>query len=103
VTVTFGARVQPVLVPSDHPAMAAAARALKATFGAAPVLMRSGGSISAVASLNELGVPLVLMGYSLPGDRIHAANERFSLASFQAGITASILFYAEMARLDGNY
>ena len=103
VTVTFGARVQPVLISHDHPAMAAAVRALEATFGAAPVLMRSGGSIPAVASLNEMGVPLVLMGYSLPGDRIHAANERFSLASFQAGITASILFYAEMARLDGDH
>jgi len=43
------------------------------------------------------------MGYSLPGDRIHAANERFGLANFRAGITASILFYAEMARINGDH
>jgi acetylornithine deacetylase/succinyl-diaminopimelate desuccinylase-like protein len=103
VTVTFGARVPPVVVPTGHPAMAAAAWALVSAFGAPPVLMRSGGSISAVASLNELGIPLVLMGYSLPGDRIHAANERFSLANFQAGTAASILFYEELARLDGDH
>lgn len=88
-----------MLVAADHPAMAAAARALKAAFGAPPVLLRSGGSISAVASLSELGLPLVLMGYSLPGDRIHAPDERFCLANFRAGIAASILFLAEMARL----
>jgi acetylornithine deacetylase/succinyl-diaminopimelate desuccinylase-like protein len=103
VTTTVGARVQPTLIPHNHPAMAAAARALETTYGAAPVLMRSGGSIGAVANLSELGVPLVLMGYSLPDDRIHAANEQFSLASFRAGITASILFYTEMARLDGHH
>ncbi len=103
VTATFGARVRPVLTGTGHPAMAAAARALAAVFGAEPVLMRSGGSISAVASLDELGIPLVLMGYSLPGDRIHAANERFGLANFRAGITASILFYAEMARINGDH
>jgi acetylornithine deacetylase/succinyl-diaminopimelate desuccinylase-like protein len=103
VTMTFGQRVPPVLIPAGHPATAAAARALMSAFGTAPVLMRSGGSISAVASLNELGIPLVLMGYSLPSDRIHAANERFSLANFQAGIAASILFYMEMGRLDGDH
>jgi acetylornithine deacetylase/succinyl-diaminopimelate desuccinylase-like protein len=98
VTVTFGTQVQPVLIAPGHPAMTAAGNALKAAFGVAPVLMRSGGSISGVANLNELGLPLVLMGYSLPGDRIHAANERFSLANFRAGIAASILFFAEIAR-----
>jgi acetylornithine deacetylase/succinyl-diaminopimelate desuccinylase-like protein len=103
VTAAVGTPVRPVLIPAGHPPMAAAARALRAAFGAAPVLMRSGGSISAVASLHELGIPLVLMGYSLPSDRIHAANERFGLANFRAGVAASILFYAEMARLDGDH
>jgi acetylornithine deacetylase/succinyl-diaminopimelate desuccinylase-like protein len=98
-TLTFGAPVQPVLVAAGHPAMSAAASALTAAFGAPPVLLRSGGSISAVASLSELGLPLVLMGYSLPGDRIHAPDERFGLANFRAGIAASILFLAETARL----
>jgi acetylornithine deacetylase/succinyl-diaminopimelate desuccinylase-like protein len=98
-TLTFDAPVQPVLVAADHPAMAAAARALRAAFGAPPVLLRSGGSISAVASLSELGLPLVLMGYSLPGDRIHAPDERFGLANFRAGIAASVLFLAEVGRL----
>jgi acetylornithine deacetylase/succinyl-diaminopimelate desuccinylase-like protein len=103
VTATFGARIQPVLIPAGHPAMAAAARALRAVFGMEPVLMRSGGSISAVPALNELGIPLVLMGYSLPSDRIHATNERFGLANFRAGIAASILFYTEMARIHGDH
>lgn len=100
-TLTFGAAVRPVSVSTCHPAMGAASRALQAAFGTAPVLLRSGGSISAVATLNDLGIPLVLMGFSLPSDQIHAANERFSLAGFQSGVAASILFLAEMGRLGG--
>jgi acetylornithine deacetylase/succinyl-diaminopimelate desuccinylase-like protein len=98
-TITFGAHVKPVTISADHPAAGAAARALTTAFGAPPVLMRSGGTISAVATLNELGIPLVLMGFSLPDDRIHAPNERFSLASLRAGVAASSLFLLEMARL----
>jgi len=99
VTVTFGAHVKPVVISVDHPAAGAAARALSTVYGTPPVLMRSGGTISAVSTLNELGIPLVLMGFSLPDDRIHAPNERFSLASLRSGVAASSLFLSEIARL----
>ena len=40
----------PSLTPMDHPATKAAARALEATFGQAPVFIREGGSIPVSAS-----------------------------------------------------
>ncbi|SEH00514.1 hypothetical protein SAMN05444920_116250 [Nonomuraea solani] len=41
---------------------------------------RSGGSIPAIGHLQRvLGAPVVLMGFTLPDDRIHAPNERIRL------------------------
>ncbi|MCP5096958.1 MAG: M20 family dipeptidase, partial [Chloroflexi bacterium] len=41
----------------------------------------------------------VLMGFGLPGDNIHAPNERFYLPNFYRGIATSIHFFEEYARL----
>jgi acetylornithine deacetylase/succinyl-diaminopimelate desuccinylase-like protein len=87
----------PVLLPRDHPAMAAAARAYRAGFGASPALVRSGGTIGVVEILHRrLDVPVVLMGFALRDDRHHAPNERFRLASLFGGIATSIHFLCEL-------
>ena len=57
--------------------------------------MRSGGSIPVVNTFQRLlGIPTVLMGFGLPGDRIHAPNERFSSGRFQKAIVTSLWFLA---------
>jgi len=95
-TVAGGSR--PVLVSPRHPAMRAAARAVRAAWGVPPVLTRSGGTIPIVDQLHRrLGVPVVLMGFGLPGDNIHAANERLSLPHFFRGIETIVRFFAEYA------
>ena len=38
------------------------------------------------------------MGFALPGDRMHAPNERFFLPNFLQGIEAAIWFLAEVGR-----
>ena len=87
----------PVLIDTRHPALAAAARACLRGFGAAPALVRSGGSIPAVAQLQRaLGAPVVLLGFALPEDAAHGANESFALSSFFGGIATSIHFLAEL-------
>jgi acetylornithine deacetylase/succinyl-diaminopimelate desuccinylase-like protein len=92
-------RATPVIIPRHHPAARAAARAYRRGFGAEPVFVRSGGSIPIVSTFATLlGLPSVLMGFSLPGDRAHAPNERFSLAMFSKGIVTSAAFLEEMAR-----
>jgi acetylornithine deacetylase/succinyl-diaminopimelate desuccinylase-like protein len=86
---------KPALVDLKHPAMAAAALAYRKGFGAAPVLLRSGGTIPILNTFQEmLGIPTVLMGFALPDDRIHAPNEKFHLPNFYHGIATSIWFLA---------
>jgi acetylornithine deacetylase/succinyl-diaminopimelate desuccinylase-like protein len=93
-------RAKPAVVDRHHPAIHAAAVAYRRGFGAPPVFLRSGGTIPVIALLRErLGIPTVLMGFALPGDRMHAPNEKFHLPNFFKGIATSIWFLAEIAKM----
>jgi acetylornithine deacetylase/succinyl-diaminopimelate desuccinylase-like protein len=79
----------PSLTPTDHPATRAAARALEATFGRAPVFIREGGSIPVCASFgSKLGLPVVLLGFTPPDENAHAPNEWMDLRNYETGIRA---------------
>jgi acetylornithine deacetylase/succinyl-diaminopimelate desuccinylase-like protein len=65
----------------------AAQRALTSAFGREPVLIREGGSIPIIQSFREiLGADTLLLGLALPDCQIHAPNENFPVANFEAGI-----------------
>jgi acetylornithine deacetylase/succinyl-diaminopimelate desuccinylase-like protein len=84
----------PVMVPGDTPQVMAAREALSAVWGKDAVLTRSGGSIPIVGGfLDVLHIPTVLMGFGLPGDNLHAPNERFLLDQFHKGTEANIEFW----------
>lgn len=88
---------KPALIDRNHPAIAAAARAYHRGFGKPPVFLRSGGTIPVVNLIQEtLGIPVVLMGFGLPDDRIHGPNEKFHLPNFFKGIETSIRFLADV-------
>jgi acetylornithine deacetylase/succinyl-diaminopimelate desuccinylase-like protein len=72
---------------TNHPVAQAAARALEATFGTAPVYIRSGGSIP-VAPMFEtvLGLPVVMLGFTNPDDNAHAPNETMVLLNYETGL-----------------
>jgi acetylornithine deacetylase/succinyl-diaminopimelate desuccinylase-like protein len=90
------------ITPIDSPAMGCAQRALEIGFGAAPVLMREGGSIPVVGILKrQLGVDSLLVGFGLPDDRIHSPNEKFNLASLHGGARTAAALYAELAGMRG--
>ena len=73
--------------------MQAAARAYASVFGAEPVFKREGGSIPVVNHFSAaLNVPVLLMGFGLPDDNLHAPNEKFHLPNFYKGIETSIAF-----------
>ncbi len=83
----------PVSLPSDTPAMRAAAAALQDVFGAAPALTRLGGSIPIVETfLSAAGIPSVLAGFGLPDDNLHAPNEKFHLPNYAAAIRFTARF-----------
>ncbi|MBK6617182.1 MAG: dipeptidase [Nitrosomonas sp.] len=84
---------RPVLMDRNHPAIIAAVGAYRQGFAAAPVFLRNGGTIPVVGLIQEiLHLPVVLMGFGLPGDAIHGANEKFYLPNFFNGIETSIRF-----------
>ena len=88
---------KPARIDRTHPALGAAARAYHLGFGTPPVFLRSGGTIPVVNLLQAiLGIPVVLMGFGLPDDRIHGPNEKFHLPNFFKGIETSIQFLAEV-------
>jgi acetylornithine deacetylase/succinyl-diaminopimelate desuccinylase-like protein len=92
--------IDPALVNRDHPAVRAAALAYQKGFGAAPVFIRSGGSIPVVNTFKKLlGIPTVLMGFGLPDDHIHGPNEKFHLLNFYRAIATSIWYLALAANL----
>jgi acetylornithine deacetylase/succinyl-diaminopimelate desuccinylase-like protein len=78
---------KPLRTDPNHPVAKAAAGALEATFGQAPVSIRSGGSIP-VASMFEtvLGLPVVMLGFANPDDNAHAPNETMVLLNYETGL-----------------
>jgi acetylornithine deacetylase/succinyl-diaminopimelate desuccinylase-like protein len=100
-TVTNLGGGQPSLTPIDHPATQAAARALEATFGQAPVYIREGGSIPVCSSFEQiLGLPVVLLGFSPPDPHAHAPNEWMDLTNYERGIRTVVRMWDEVAKLD---
>lgn len=88
----------PILISADSRFVQAAQQALRAVYGADPVLVRSGGSIPVVALFTrELRAPVVMMGFGLPDDGLHSPNEKFALSSYYGGIRAVAEF---MGRLE---
>jgi acetylornithine deacetylase/succinyl-diaminopimelate desuccinylase-like protein len=103
-TVTVEVRLlttgEPALIPFDLPEMQAAARAYERGWGHTPVFTRGGGSIPVVADLNNLmQIPVVMMGYGLDDDGLHAANESYSIAMFERGIETAIVYLEELAQM----
>ena len=85
------------IAPLDLPEIQAAARAYEAVFGVEPVFKLEGGSIPVVNEFAAaLDVPVVLMGFGLPDDNLHAPNEKFHLPNFYRGIETSITFMQEL-------
>ena len=86
----------PLLVPTETPAMTVAKRAIEYGFGRQPVLVRSGGTMAGVAALHKhSGIEdILMMGWANPEDGAHAPDEHFSLEDFDRGArTVAALLY----------
>jgi acetylornithine deacetylase/succinyl-diaminopimelate desuccinylase-like protein len=103
VEATYVHGAEPVLMPLDSPGMKAGQWAYEGTFGRAPEFVREGGSIPVVAAFQqELGLEVVMLGFGLADDQIHAPNERFYLPNFYRGVETSIRFLARYAALKSD-
>jgi acetylornithine deacetylase/succinyl-diaminopimelate desuccinylase-like protein len=90
---------QPALSDAESPPVKLAAEALGKACGVPAALLRSGGSIPAVAELMNHGIPTVVSGFGLPEDAFHAPDESFSLRSLELGERSAHELYSTLAAL----
>lgn len=89
----------PVILPRHHSMVSAVMRAVYKVWGVPPVFTRSGGTIPLVAGLQQrFAAPVILLGFGLPDDNIHAPNEKISLPNFFRGVETIIYFLKECRR-----
>ena len=90
----------PVLVPRQGKATQLAVDAITEGFGAAPALIREGGSIPVVALIKQtLGIDTLLIGFGLPDDRVHSPNEKFDLDALHKGTRTAAALYEKLTEL----
>ena len=78
----------------------AARRAIQFAFAKEPAFIREGGSIGAVVTMQEhLGVPITLIGLSLPEHGYHGPNEHYDWGQASGGIKALVKYFSEVASI----
>lgn len=91
---------RPSVVDLRAPAIRAAAQALHTVFGVEPIYMRAGGTLPIVVDFQDaLDAPVVMMGFGLPDDNVHAPNEKFHLPNFFRGIE-TVVHYLDLLSAD---
>jgi acetylornithine deacetylase/succinyl-diaminopimelate desuccinylase-like protein len=84
--------------PIDHPAVATAAECLEEVFGTSPYYLYEGGSVPAGATFaRELGLPVVLLGFTPPDDQAHAPNESMRLDNYEGGLRTIVRYWQKLA------
>lgn len=103
VTVTRTDKGRPFQMPYDHPVIQAAMTAYEKAYEVKPALTRMGGSIPIVEGFGRLlAIPVVLMGFGLPGENFHAPNEHFHLENFDKGLLTICAYLKELVHTNWN-
>jgi acetylornithine deacetylase/succinyl-diaminopimelate desuccinylase-like protein len=83
----------------NNPGVKAMNDAMEAVWGSRPFYRREGGSIGAVAMLQQIcGVESVLVGTGLSTDNVHSPNEHMHLSTWYKGIDSYIHFFYNMGK-----
>lgn len=99
VETTLFDQAQPFVTPFDHPAILAANRALQKAYGTEPAVIRMGGSIPVVETFSQLlKLPVVMLGFGLPDENLHAPNEHFNLENFDKGLATLCDYWFELTK-----
>ncbi|WP_373895611.1 dipeptidase [Virgibacillus natechei] len=84
-------------VEPEHDLIKKAANSYTKAFGKETVYIRMGGSIPVVEWIEGIyGMPIVLMGFGTPDDRLHSPNESFPLDSFDKGMETLVYYWHEV-------
>jgi acetylornithine deacetylase/succinyl-diaminopimelate desuccinylase-like protein len=84
-------------VEPNHPLIQKAAESYSEAFGKETVYVRMGGSIPVVEWIDAIyEMPIVLLGFGTPDDRLHSPNESFPLDSFDKGMETLIYYWEKV-------
>lgn len=87
----------PFTMDTNIPVLQTAADAFDVVYGVRPVFTKDGGSIPIVETFGRLlNVPVVLMGFGLPDENLHAPNEHFNLDNFDKGLLTIVEFLKQV-------
>jgi len=76
--------------PALSLAFRSAEKAIKDSFGNAPLYLREGGSVPIIADIKRIwNLDSLMIGLFLPEDNLHAPDESFNLSVMERGIQAS--------------
>jgi acetylornithine deacetylase/succinyl-diaminopimelate desuccinylase-like protein len=77
----------------DQPMLQKAADAYERVYGTRALFTKDGGSIPIVETFSRvLSAPVVMMGFGLPDENLHAPNEHFNLENFDKGLLTIVEF-----------
>lgn len=86
-------------VEPNNPLVEKAAKSYSKAFGKETVYVRMGGSIPVVEWIEAIyNIPIVLLGFGTPGDRLHSPNESFPLDSFDKGMETLVYYWDEIQK-----
>lgn len=86
-------------VEPNHPLIEKAAKSYTKAFGKETVYVRMGGSIPVVEWIEAIyNIPIVLLGFGTPDDRLHSPNESFPLDSFDKGMETLVYYWNEVVQ-----
>ncbi|WP_082232273.1 dipeptidase [Halobacillus massiliensis] len=89
----------PVSLNSNNPMIQKAADAYEKVYGVRPLFPKEGGSIPIVEVFARvLDAPVVLMGFGLNTENLHAPNEHFHLENYTKGIETVCNYLTSLSR-----
>lgn len=87
------------MVEPNHPLIQTAASCYEKAFQKETVFIRMGGSIPVVEWMDALyNIPIILLGFGTPDDRLHSPNESFPLDSFDKGMETLVYYWKEVGK-----
>ncbi|MGI8313693.1 dipeptidase [Halobacillus mangrovi] len=90
-------KANPVALDSNDPMIQTAADAYEEVYAVRPLFPKEGGSIPIVEVFARvLNAPVVLMGFGLPSENLHAPNEHFHIENFIKGMETASLYLKKL-------
>ncbi len=90
----------PYKAPTEGPLADTVKKAMKFAFGKEPTFVREGGSIGAVATMEQVfRCPITFMGLSLPEHGYHAPNENYDWQQASGGMAMFTKYFEEIAAM----